>query len=50
MDLAWRRTGHAEVVSGLGTGDLATLRGEMDLHIEGISEHGYPVAMSYDLD
>lgn len=42
--------GHAEVVPGLGTGDLATLRGEIDLHIEGMSEDGYPVSMSYTLD
>jgi hypothetical protein len=42
--------GNAEVVPGLGTGDLATLRGQIDLHIEGMSEDGYPVSMSYDLD
>jgi hypothetical protein len=42
--------GHAEVVAGLGTGELATLRGEMDLHIEGMSEDGYPVSLSYDID
>src|SRR5580765_583051 len=42
--------GHAQVVPGLGTGDLATLRGEIDLVIEGMSEDGYPVSMSYDFD
>jgi len=42
--------GHAEVVAGLGTGDLATLRGEIDLVIKGMSEDGYPLVMMYDLD
>lgn len=42
--------GHAEVVPGLGTGDLASLRGEIHLHIQGHGEDGYPVSMSYDID
>ena len=41
---------HRVVVPGLGTGELESLRGEIDLRIEGQSEDGYPLTMSYDLD
>lgn len=38
-----------EVVPGLGTGELASLRGEADLHIEGHREDGYPLVLVHDL-
>ena len=41
--------GHLTVVEGLGTGGLETLRGEADLRIEGHSEDGYKLVLSYDL-
>lgn len=40
---------HAEVVEGLGTGDLASLRGTIDLVIEGEGDDGYPLTMEYDV-
>jgi hypothetical protein len=42
--------GHSEVVPGLGTGELETLRGELDLSIEGMSNDGYPLTLRYDVD
>lgn len=42
--------GTAEVVPGLGTGELASLRGEMELRLEGQPEDGYPLTLHYDLD
>ncbi len=41
--------GHAEVVPGLGTGALESLRGEADLRIEGHRDDGYELTLSYDL-
>jgi hypothetical protein len=38
-----------EVVQGMGTGGLDTLRGEADLAIEGHSDDGYPFVLSYDI-
>lgn len=40
----------AEVVAGLGTGALASLRGEMHLRLAGESPDGYPLTLSYDVD
>lgn len=37
------------VVPGMGTGDLADLRGEAELSISGHCEDGYELALSYDL-
>lgn len=42
-------TACVEVVSGMGTGGLETLRGEAELSIAGHSEDGYPLALSFDL-
>jgi len=39
-----------EVVPGLGTGGLETLRGEAELRIGGHSDDGYELVLSYDLD
>jgi len=41
--------GHLRVVPGMGTGGLATLRGEAELLIEGHSEDGYELVLHYDL-
>src|SRR4051794_8351667 len=41
--------GHAEIVPGLGTGDLAPLRGVIDLRIAGQSDDRYPLTLHYDL-
>src|SRR5919108_6488773 len=38
-----------EVVPGMGTGGLETLRGEADLAIAGHSDDGYPIVLSYDV-
>jgi hypothetical protein len=38
-----------EVVPGMGTGGLETLRGEADLAIAGHSDDGYPFVLSYDI-
>lgn len=38
-----------EVVPGMGTGELAALRGEADLVIAGHSEDGYELVLRYDL-
>jgi hypothetical protein len=38
-----------EVVPGMGTGDLADLRGEAHLAIEGDAPDGYPFELSYDV-
>jgi hypothetical protein len=40
---------HLEVVPGMGTGGLETLRGEADLVIAGHSEDGYELVLRYDL-
>jgi hypothetical protein len=40
---------HLEVVPGMGTGDLETLRGEADLVIAGHSDDGYELVLHYDL-
>jgi hypothetical protein len=40
---------HLEVVPGMGTGGLETLRGEADLVIAGHSEDGYELVLHYDL-
>ncbi|MBA8823604.1 hypothetical protein FHX42_000933 [Saccharopolyspora lacisalsi] len=37
-----------EVVPGMGTGDLADLRGEAELSVAGHSEDGYELVLSYD--
>lgn len=39
-----------EVVPGMGTGGLETLRGEAELSIAGHSDDGYPLVLSYDVD
>jgi hypothetical protein len=41
---------HLEVVPGMGTGGLDGLRGEAELRIDGHSEDGYELVLSYDLD
>ncbi len=41
--------GHLEVVPGMGTGGLESLRGEAELRIEGHSEDGYELVLHYDL-
>jgi hypothetical protein len=38
-----------EVVPGMGTGGLETLRGEADLVIDGHSDDGYELVLRYDL-
>lgn len=38
-----------EVVPGMGTGGLETLRGEADLVIDGHSDDGYALVLRYDL-
>ena len=43
-------TAHLEVVPGMGTGGLETLRGEAELRIAGHSDDGYELVLSYDLD
>jgi hypothetical protein len=42
--------GHLEVVPGMGTGGLETLRGEAELTISGHSEDGYELVLSYDFE
>jgi hypothetical protein len=42
-------SGHLEVVPGMGTGGLESLRGEADLAIAGHSDDGYPFVLSYDI-
>lgn len=42
--------GRLEVVPGLGTGGLESLRGEADLEIVGHSDDGYELVLHYDLD
>lgn len=39
-----------EVVPGMGTGELARLRGEAELRIAGHSDDGYELVMSYALE
>lgn len=41
---------HVEVVPGMGTGELATLRGEGQVRIAGHSEDGYELVLRYALD
>ena len=40
---------HLEVVPGMGTGGLEGLHGEGELRIDGHSEDGYELVLSYDL-
>lgn len=42
-------SGRLEVVPGLGTGGLDTLRGEAVLSIAGHSDNGYELVLSYDV-
>ena len=42
-------TARLEVVPGMGTGGLESLRGEADLRIAGHSEDGYELELRYDL-
>jgi hypothetical protein len=42
-------SGRVEVVPGMGTGGLETLRGEAELSIAGHSENGYELVLSYDV-
>ena len=42
--------GHSEVVPGMGTGQLESLRGEIELRLAGEAPDGYPVTLSYDVD
>ena len=41
--------GHLEIVPGLGTGGLETLRGEAELLIAGHSDDGYELVLHYEL-
>ena len=41
--------GRLEVVPGMGTGGLESLRGEAELAIGGHSDDGYELVLSYDL-
>lgn len=38
-----------EVVPGMGTGGLETLRGEAELSIAGHSDDGYPLVLDFDI-
>lgn len=40
---------HLEVVPGMGTGGLESLRGEAELSIAGHSDDGFEMVLSYDL-
>jgi hypothetical protein len=40
---------HIEVVPGMGTGGLESLRGEADLSIAGHRDDGYPLTLSYEI-
>ena len=40
---------HLEVVPGMGTGGLESLRGEAELSIAGESDDGYELVLAYDL-
>jgi hypothetical protein len=40
---------HLQVVPGMGTGGLETLRGEADVSIAGHSDNGYELALTYSL-
>jgi hypothetical protein len=42
-------TDHLDVVAGMGTGGLETLRGEAELSIGGHSDDGYELVLAYDL-
>lgn len=42
--------GHSEVVPGMGTGQLASLRGVIDLRLAGEAPDGYPLTLRYDVD
>lgn len=42
-------TAHLEVVPGMGTGGLESLRGEADLRIAGHSDEGYELVLAYDI-
>jgi hypothetical protein len=42
-------SGTVTVVAGMGTGDLSELRGEARLLIQGHSEDGYELVLSYDV-
>jgi hypothetical protein len=42
-------TDHLDVVAGMGTGGLETLRGEAELSIGGHSDAGYELVLAYDL-
>lgn len=42
-------SGHIEVVPGMGTGGLETLRGTADLNITGHSETGYDLTLTFDV-
>gem|GEM_PF-3542083 len=41
---------HIEVMQGMGTGGLEKLRGTAELTIEGHSDDGYELVLSYDID
>lgn len=40
---------HLDVVPGLGTGGLETLRGEAQVELAGHSDEGYELTLAYDL-
>ncbi|MDI2031869.1 DUF3224 domain-containing protein [Saccharopolyspora sp. TS4A08] len=42
-------TAHLQVVPGMGTGGLETLRGEADITIAGHSDDGYDLTLTYSL-
>jgi hypothetical protein len=42
-------SGHLEVVPGMGTGGLESLRGEADLAISGHNDDGYGLTLAYDI-
>lgn len=41
---------HLEVVPGMGTGGLERLRGEAELVVDGHSDDGHELVLSYDLE
>ena len=42
-------TARLEVVPGMGSGALESLRGEAELRIAGHADDGYELVLSYDL-
>lgn len=42
-------SGHLEIVPGMGTGGLESLRGEARISLAGHCADGYPLTLSYDI-